>query len=54
MSAQLQTAYNRPMIVYYNEFSQMLQVEIQNALAGKKTPQQALSDAQKHIAEIGN
>ena len=54
MSAQLKTAYNRPMIVWYNEFSQVLQVEVQNALAGKKTPQQALADAQKHIAEIGN
>lgn len=54
MSAQLKTAYNRPMVVWYNEFSQVLQVEVQNALAGKKTPQQALSDAQKHIAEMGN
>ena len=52
MSAQLLTAYNRPMIVNYNEFSQVLQVEVQNALAGKKTPQQALADAQKHIGEI--
>ena len=54
MSAQLKTAYNRPMIVWYNEFSQILQAEVQNALAGKKTPQQALADAQKHIAEAGN
>lgn len=54
MSAQLLTAYNRPMIVNYNEFSQVLQVEVQNALAGKKTPQQALADAQKHIAELEN
>jgi len=52
MAAQLQTAYNRPMLVNYNETSQILQVEIQNALTGNKAPDKALADAQKHIAEI--
>lgn len=54
MSAQLDTAYNRPSIVWYNEFSNALQVEIQNALNKSKTPQQALDDAQKKIDEIMN
>ncbi|HEY2556738.1 MAG TPA: extracellular solute-binding protein, partial [Diaminobutyricibacter sp.] len=35
----------RPPVPNYNSVSQVLQVEIQNALLGKKTPQQALDDA---------
>jgi multiple sugar transport system substrate-binding protein len=35
----------RPPVPNYNSVSQILQVEIQNALLGKKTPQQALDDA---------
>ena len=35
----------RPPVANYNTVSQALQVEIQNALLGKKTPQQALDDA---------
>jgi multiple sugar transport system substrate-binding protein len=45
------TAYDsmilRPPMSNYNTVSQALQVEIQNALLGKKTPQQALDDAVK-------
>lgn len=52
MAAQLTTAYNRPSIVWYNEFSAVLQVEIQNALTQKKTPKAALDDAQKKLLEI--
>ncbi len=52
MSAQLPTAYNRPMIVWYNQFSQILQVEIQNALTRNKKPQAALDDAQKQLAAV--
>ncbi|TFD82502.1 extracellular solute-binding protein [Cryobacterium fucosi] len=35
----------RPQVPNYNSVSQTLQVEIQNALLGKKTPQQAMDDA---------
>ncbi|TFD75226.1 extracellular solute-binding protein [Cryobacterium sp. Sr8] len=35
----------RPPVPNYNSVSQTLQVEIQNALLGKKTPQQAMDDA---------
>jgi multiple sugar transport system substrate-binding protein len=42
-------AYNsmisRPAVADYNTVSQILQVELQNALLGKKTPQQAMDDA---------
>lgn len=37
----------RPPVANYNSVSQILQVEIQNALLGKKTPQQAMDDAVK-------
>ena len=37
----------RPQVTNYNAASQQLQVEIQNALLGKKSPQQALNDAAK-------
>jgi multiple sugar transport system substrate-binding protein len=35
----------RPPVPNYNTVSQLIQVELQNALLGKKTPQQALDDA---------
>ena len=35
----------RPQVATYNSISQVLQGEIQNALLGKKSPQQALDDA---------
>ena len=35
----------RPAGANYNSVSQILQVELQNALLGKKSPQQALDDA---------
>ena len=54
MSSQLPTAYNRPMIVWYNQFSQILQVEIQNALTQNKKPQAALDDAQKQLMAVAN
>ncbi len=52
MGNQLSTAYNRPSIVWYNEFSNVLQVEIQNALTKKKAPKQALDDAQKQLEKL--
>jgi multiple sugar transport system substrate-binding protein len=41
----LQSTILRPPVPGYNNISQTLQVEIQNALLGKKSPQQALDDA---------
>lgn len=38
---------SRPAVANYNSVSQILQVELQNALLGKKTPQQAMDDAVK-------
>ena len=40
----------RPQVPNYNSASQQLQVEIQNALLGKKDAQQALNDAAKAFA----
>lgn len=37
----------RPPVANYNSVSQALQLELQNALLGKKTPQQAMDDAVK-------
>jgi multiple sugar transport system substrate-binding protein len=44
---QLPDMILRPQVPNYNSASQQLQVEIQNALLGKKSPQQALNDAAK-------
>ena len=52
MLEQVGYAYNRPSLVWYNEFSDALQVEVQNALTQSKTPQQALDDAQAKALEI--
>ncbi len=41
----LQSTILRPPVPQYNNISQTLQVELQNALLGKKSPQQALDDA---------
>jgi multiple sugar transport system substrate-binding protein len=42
---QLPNMILRPQVTNYNAASQALQVQIQNALLGKKTPQAALSAA---------
>lgn len=42
---ELANLISRPQVPRYNEISQILQVELQNALLGKKKPQQALTDA---------
>ena len=52
MLAQLEYAYTRPSLVWYNEFSSNLQVELQNALTRNKTASQALNDAQKTLEEL--
>lgn len=41
----LNNLIERPQVPKYNEISQLLQVELQKALLGNKTPKQALSDA---------
>ncbi|MGO4592535.1 extracellular solute-binding protein [Leifsonia sp. 2TAF2] len=41
----------RPPVANYNSVSQEIQVELQNALLGKKSPQQALDDAVKAANE---
>jgi multiple sugar transport system substrate-binding protein len=43
--AQFPFANERPTVSYYNEASAALQLAIQEALTGVKTPQQALDDA---------
>jgi multiple sugar transport system substrate-binding protein len=42
---QLDSLIVRPQVVNYNGVSQLIQVELQNALLGKKTAQKALDDA---------
>ncbi len=45
-------AHVRPKVPYYLEMSQALQVAIQEALTGAKTPQQALDDAVKTASDL--
>ncbi len=52
MLEQVGYAYNRPSLVWYNEMSSALQVELQNALTQSKTPQEALDDAQEQALQI--
>lgn len=49
---QAEVAVNRPQIPWYNEWSSKFQVELQNALTQKKTPQQALDDAMEESQKI--
>jgi multiple sugar transport system substrate-binding protein len=42
---ELAKLIERPQVKRYNEISQVLQVELQNALLGKKAPKKALDDA---------
>jgi multiple sugar transport system substrate-binding protein len=43
---------NRPLVPFYSEMSQILQIEIQAALSGTKTAEQALADAEARILEV--
>ncbi len=52
--AQFPFAYERPTVPYYNEASAALQLAIQEALTGVKTPQQALDDAAAKWTELGS
>jgi multiple sugar transport system substrate-binding protein len=48
---QLNDMILRPVVTQYNDVSHTMQVEIQQALSGDKTPKQALDDAAKAVAE---
>jgi multiple sugar transport system substrate-binding protein len=48
---QLNDLILRPVVPQYNDVSHTLQVEMQQALTGDKTPKQALDDAAKAVAE---
>jgi multiple sugar transport system substrate-binding protein len=48
---QLNDMILRPVVTQYNDVSHTMQVEIQQALTGDKTPKQALDDAAKAVAE---
>ena len=50
--AQFPFANERPTVAYYNEGSAALQLAIQEALTGVKTPQQALDDAAAKWVEL--
>ncbi len=43
---------NRPLIPFYSETSKIMSLELQNALTGKKTPQQALDDAATAVKQV--
>ncbi|HTP07975.1 MAG TPA: extracellular solute-binding protein [Anaerolineae bacterium] len=51
--AQFPYANERPTVPYYNEASAALQLAIQEALTGVKTPQQALDEAAAKWVELG-
>jgi multiple sugar transport system substrate-binding protein len=52
--AQFPYANERPTVAYYNEASAALQLAIQEALTGGKTPQQALDEAAAKWVELAN
>jgi multiple sugar transport system substrate-binding protein len=52
--AQFPYANERPTVPYYNEASAALQLAIQEALTGVKTPQQALDEAAAQWVELAN
>jgi multiple sugar transport system substrate-binding protein len=44
--------YSRPKVPYYTEVSRILQTEIQNALVGNSTPEDALNNAANEVEKI--
>jgi multiple sugar transport system substrate-binding protein len=52
--AQFPYANERPTVAYYNEASAALQLAIQEALTGVKTPKQALDDAAAKWVQLGS
>lgn len=53
-SEQYPAAAMRPRLTYYTDASTILQLALQQALTGQKTPQEALDDAAAEINEIAN
>lgn len=51
-AAQFPWSHVRPKVPYYNEASRILQLAIQEALIGARTPQEALDDAAAQIIEV--
>jgi multiple sugar transport system substrate-binding protein len=49
---ELANLISRPEVPRYNEISQVLQTELQNALLGKKTPAKALADAKGQVTPL--
>jgi multiple sugar transport system substrate-binding protein len=43
---------NRPLVPFYSETSKIMSRELQAALAGNKTPEQALTDAETEILKV--
>ncbi len=50
--AQYEFLRNRPLVPFYTETSEILAREVQAALTGAKTPEQALADAEAAVNEI--
>ncbi len=49
---QYEYMQNRPQVPFYSELTQILQIEVQAALSGTKTAEQALADAEARILEV--
>ncbi len=49
---QLSYMFNRPIVPYYTEASEILQRELQTALLGRKTAEKALADAEQQILTL--
>jgi multiple sugar transport system substrate-binding protein len=43
---------NRPAVPFYSELSKVMALEVQSALTGVKTPEQALADAETAVAKL--
>ncbi len=43
---------NRPAVPFYSEMSKIMSLEVQSALTGVKTPEQALTDAETAVAKL--
>jgi multiple sugar transport system substrate-binding protein len=54
MGKQLESTISRPSLESYNEFSKALQVNLQEALLGKKDAKTALDEAAKKAKELAN
>jgi multiple sugar transport system substrate-binding protein len=51
-AAQFPYANVRPKVPYYNEMSRIIQIALQQALTGEKSPQEALDDAVAQVKDV--